>query len=353
MEFHPTLKCVDELSEPLSICFNKSLSEGTIPDIFKCAAVVPICKGGDRSIPANYRPVSLTSVIMKVFEKIVRKAIVSHLDVNDVMNSTQHGFRKGRSCISALLGVYDEIMHSLMDPEVQCVDMILLDFSKAFDRVDHHILLHILKSYGITKQLGTWISQFLIGRSQYVQIPGENSYSNVIVSGVPQGTVLGPVLFLAIIADINKDVTYSSVSSFADDTRMYKSVKCPTDCDNLQKDLNVVYEWATENNKKFNIEKFQYVCYHTKHSVNMNNVYLSPSHDMINPVESLRDLGVIMANFCCFNAHIDKTDLSCSRLIGWILRTFSKRDKCTLLTLFKAVVRPLLEYACQLWSPAQ
>ena len=114
---------MDELSEPLSICFNKSLSEGTIPDIFKCAAVVPIYKGGDRSIPANYRPVSLTSVIMNVFEKIVRKAIVSHLDllVNDLMNSTQHGFRKGRSCISALLGVYDEIMHSLIDPEVQCV----------------------------------------------------------------------------------------------------------------------------------------------------------------------------------------------------------------------------------------
>ena len=105
---------------------------------------------------------------MKVFEKIVRKAIVSYLDVNDLMNSTQRSFRKGRSCISALLGVYDEIMHSLMDPEVQCVDMVDLDFSKAFDRVDHHILLHKLKSYGITKQLGIWISQFLIGRLQYV-----------------------------------------------------------------------------------------------------------------------------------------------------------------------------------------
>ena len=99
---------------------------------------------------------------------------------------------------------------------------------------------YILKSYGITKQLGIWISQFLIGRSQYVQIPGGNSESNVITSGVPQGTALGPVLFLAIIADKNQDVTYSSVSSFADDTRLYKSLKCPTDCDNLQKDLNVV-----------------------------------------------------------------------------------------------------------------
>ena len=193
---------------------------------------------------------------MKVFEKIVLKAIVSHLDVNDLMNITQHGFRNGRSCISALLGVYDEIMHSLKDHEVQCVDMVHLDFSKAFDRVDHHILLHKLKSYRITKQLGIWISQFLIGRSQYVQTPGGNSESNVIASGVPQGTVLGLVLFLAIIDDINQGVTYSSVSSFAYVTRLYKSVKCPTDCDNIQKDLNVVYEWATENNIKFNIEKF-------------------------------------------------------------------------------------------------
>ena len=197
------IKCLDELSEPLSICFNKSLSEGMILDIFKCAAVVPIYKGSDRSISANYRPVSLTSVIMKVFEKIARKALVSHLDVNDLMNSTQHGVRKGRSCISALLGVYDEIMHLLMDPEVQCVDMVHLDFSKTFDRFDNHILLHKLKSYRITTQLGIWISQFLIGRLQYVQIPGGNSESNVIDSGVPQGTALGPALFLAIFADIN------------------------------------------------------------------------------------------------------------------------------------------------------
>ena len=102
---------------------------------------------------------------------------------------------------------------------------------------------------------------------------------------------------------------------------------------------------------KFNIEKFQYVCYHAKHSVNINNVYLSPLYDLINPVESLRDLGVIMANSCSFNAHIAKTVLSCSRLIGWNLRTISKRDKCTMLTLFKAVVMPVLEYARQLWSP--
>ena len=102
---------------------------------------------------------------------------------------------------------------------------------------------------------------------------------------------------------------------------------------------------------KSNIEKFQYVCYHTKHSVNINNVYLSLSYDIINPVESLRDLGVIMANSCSFNAHIAKTVLNCSCLISWILCTFSKRDKCTMLTLFKAVVRSVLEYACQLWSP--
>ena len=212
--------------------------------------------------------------------------------------STQHGFRKGRLCISALLGVYDEIMNSLMDPGVQCVDMVHLDFSKTFDRVDHHILLHKLKFYGITKQLGIWISQFLIGRSQYVQIAGENSEINVIASGVPLDIVLGLVLFLAVVADINQDVTYSSVSSFADDTRLYKPVKCPTDCDNLQKHLNVVYEWATENNMKFNIEKFQYVCYHTIHSVNI--VHLSPSYDIINPLESLRDLGVIVSNSSFF-----------------------------------------------------
>ena len=133
--------------EPLSVCFIKSMDQGSIPDFLKTAAVVPIHKGGSKSDPANYRPVSLTSVIMKIFERIMRKATVEHLDMNQLMNKSQHGFRKGRSCISALLEVYDNIMSSISNPNVNCIDMVYLDFAEAFDKVDHHISLLNLFGY--------------------------------------------------------------------------------------------------------------------------------------------------------------------------------------------------------------
>ena len=117
-------QCCENIAEPLSVCFNKSIDQGSIPDFLKTAAVVPIHKGGSTSDPANYRPVSLTSVIMKIFERIMRKAIVEHLDNNQLMNKSQHGFRKGRSCISALLEVYDNVMSSISNPNVNCIDMV-------------------------------------------------------------------------------------------------------------------------------------------------------------------------------------------------------------------------------------
>ena len=135
-------------------------------------AVVPIHKGGSKSDPANYRPVSLTSVIMKIFERIMRKAIVEQLHNNQLMNKSQHGFRKGRSCISALLEVYDNIMSSISNPNVNCIDIVYLDFAKAFDKIDHHILLYKLKQFGITKQVGIWLASFQSDCKQFVQIPG-------------------------------------------------------------------------------------------------------------------------------------------------------------------------------------
>ena len=140
---------------------------------------------------------------MKLSERIVRKVIVNNLDTNMLMNNSQHGFRKGSSCLSALLEVYDEIMISISDPDVNCVDMVYLDFAKAFDKVDHHILL--------PKLVGIWLASFLSDRKQFVQISGGISECGQVSSGVPQGTVLGPVLFLILIADITKNVKFSKI----------------------------------------------------------------------------------------------------------------------------------------------
>ena len=151
----------------LLLIFSQSLSHGVIPKSWKRAAIIPIYKSGDKTVPSNYRPISLTSVICKVLERIIRKQVFSFLDQKGCLNSTQHGFRPGRSCLSALLDVFDNIMH-MLDSD-SSVDMVYLDFSKAFDKVDHGILLHKLRALGITGNIGIWLFHFLTDRSHFVR----------------------------------------------------------------------------------------------------------------------------------------------------------------------------------------
>ena len=157
-----------------------------------------------------------------MFEKVIRKYMVQYLEENNLFNPNQHGFRQKRSCLSQLLAHYEEILCQLEDN--LGIDVAYLDFSKAFDKVDFHILLKKIKSLGIGGKLGRWLYDFLSNRSQTVIVNGIKSKRIFVTSGVPQGSVLGPLLFLILIGDIDKDVQHSFVSSFADDTRAFKSV---------------------------------------------------------------------------------------------------------------------------------
>ena len=170
------------------------------------------------------------------------------------LNNTQHSFRSGRSCLSALLDVFDDLMHMFSSDTT--VDKIYLDFSKAFDKVDHGVLLHKHKDLGITGKLGIWFFQFLTNRTHYVRIPGGISKASPVLSGVPQGTVLGPLLFLIMISDINKGTTSSKLISFADDTRVYSNIAEEDDCDNLQYGLNSIYNWTVHNNMFLTLKSF-------------------------------------------------------------------------------------------------
>ena len=170
----------------------------------------------------------------------------SFIDKKGCLNSTQHGFRSGHSCLSALLSVFDDIMHMLEDGG--SVDMVYLDFSKTFDKVDHSILLHKLKALGIIGHLGICFLNFLTRQSYFVRLPGAISGDSPVLSGVPQGTVLRPLLFLIMFADINKDISESNLISVADDTRIYSKIDDVTDCNTLLQDLNHVHDWASTNN---------------------------------------------------------------------------------------------------------
>ena len=300
----------------------------------------------------NYRPVALTSHLIKVFEKVVRSHIVNFMSDHTLFNSTQHGFRGGHSCLSQLLNHFDKITCELESGKG--VDVIYLDFAKAFDKLDHGITLKKLEFLGIKGLLGRWIATFLTNRTQSVVIDGHKSSPKPVISGVPQGSVLGPLLFLVLIGDIDKEVMEAFLSSFADDTRVGKGISTPADTVLLQSDLNAVYNWSVINNMLFNSDKFELVRYESKASkqTQAETSYSSNDGSIINETKHVRNLGVTLSNDATFNQHItDRCELVKAK-VAWILRTFHSRDRLPMLTLWKTLVLCHLDYCSQLWSPS-
>ena len=196
-------------------------------------------KRGDRSLPENCRPITLTSISCKILEHVVHSNIMTHLDKFNVLDDAQHGFRKKRSCISQLLTTVDDFANCLKNH--QQIDAILLDFSKAFDKVDHEGLILKLEHLGVRNSLLDWVRSFLIGRNQRVLVEGASSTPTKVLSGVPQGTVLGPLFFLIYINDISQGLTKGTkIKLFADDSLLYRTIRTPHDAKILQKDLDTL-----------------------------------------------------------------------------------------------------------------
>ena len=344
------LKCKEEYATALKILWRNAFDKGVTPSSLKQPVVVPIFKGGEKANPSSYRPISLTSHIIKVFEKVVRKAIVNHLENKSLFNKNQHGFRHGHSCLSELLAHYEQIMTEISDKNG--VDTIYLDFAKAFDKVDFLTLLKKLEKIGIGGKIGRWIYSFLYERQQIVVVNGARSQPTKVLSGVPQGSVLGPILFLIMITDIDTDIKDSVVRSFADDTRVSKSIATINNGTLLQNDLNLIYDWADRNKMKFNSNKFELLRYRIKgNNIQDCTSYTTDSGEQIEEKNLVKDLGVLISNDCSFSKHIDKVAKSMRNMSSWILRTFETRDKLTLLTVWKTLVLPIHDYCSQLWSP--
>lgn len=343
-------KCAPALVKPLKIMMKKSLKNADIPQIWKEAIITPIYKGkGDKTDPAQYRPISLTCLIIKLLERIIRSYLIQFLEVNDAFPNSQHGFRPNRSTVTQLLEQYEAILDALGTQSN--IDIVMLDYAKAFDKINHSILLHKLKELGISGNLGKWIGNFLLNRTQRVSINGQMSSASKVVSGVPQGTILGPVLFLIYIADIGDQVTKSTLSSYADDSKAHKTIRNKQDGKDLQIDINKLYEWTNTNLMEFNSAKFEVLRIGKNELLKQEIQYKTPEGKCIPSIEVAKDLGVHFNNQGTFSDHVQLKSAKAKQMTGYILRTFLTRDREVMLTLLRSLVFPILDYGSIVWNP--
>ncbi|KAI8514938.1 hypothetical protein Bbelb_075290 [Branchiostoma belcheri] len=241
-----------EIAPVLTNIFQHSLNTAEIPKDWRDANICAIFKKGDRAVPSNYRPVSLTCISCKLLEHIIHSQIMKHLESYSILTDYQHGFRAKRSTETQLILTVHDIAGALNSKRQ--VDLAILDFTKAFDKVPHGRLILKLEYYGIQGPTLNWLKAFLTNREQTVVVEGKASAPVKVASGVPQGTVLGPLLFLLYINDL-PDQLDSNVRLFADDCLLYVELSTQTDSQLLQKDLNTLEEWQSKWLMQFNPEK--------------------------------------------------------------------------------------------------
>ena len=327
-----------------SLCklFNRSLGEGYIPSEWKLANVVPVYKKDEKDHVENYRPISLLCIISKVLECCVLNRINDRLE--DLIADCQHGFRSGRSCVTNLLETLDYI-GAILDRAGQ-VDCVYLDMSKAFDKVRHDLLMEKLRDAGFRGNLLKWFCVYLCGRRQRVTVLGATSRDLPVTSGVPQGSILGPALFLLYVNNLADSILNSKVAMFADDTQVYKAVMSEDDGASLQQDLDNLSSWSAASGLAFNDKKCKL------QTITRKRKPICTSYEVngctIKSCEVERDLGVSLACDLTWHAQVSHQAARANKLLGYVRRNsrfihsiYVRR------TLYLGLVRAHLGYATQ------
>ena len=334
----------DSLVDALFLMYTASIKTGVLPEDWKLANITPVFKKGSRKLVSNYRPISLTSLIVKVLEKLIRGWIQTHLDHNEILRGTQHGFRSGRSCLTNLLSFLDYVTDKVDNGED--VDIVYLDFSKAFDKVPHKRLVYKLSQYNINPFLVKWIESWLHDRKQRVVLNGIQSEWLGVKSGVPQGSVLGPLLFIIYINDIDIGLN-SNISKFADDTKLAGRVKKYEGSFNIQRDIDKLIGWANKWQMEFNTDKCKVV-----HIGKSNNCF---SYEMggqwLAESDREKDLGIVVSQDLKTHVQCLEARNKANRMLGIINRNVSYKSKDVITKLYNSYVRPHLEYCIQAWRP--
>jgi len=336
----------NEISPVLTFIFNQSIKSGIVPDDWLVANIFALHKKGPKDLPENYRPISLTSICSKIVEHIIHSSICRFLEDNNILTPRQHGFRTHHSCESQLILAVDDWAKAL-DSGFR-TDIAIFDFSKAFDSVPHQRLLRKIESYGIQGNTLKWISSFLSSRRQRVVINGSQSPWTSVISGVPQGTVLGPLLFLLYINDIT-DGIQSDIRLFADDCILYRVIKTSDDTSRLQEDIDRLHFWTKNWQMNFNTKKCHVLSISRKREKPVLTYKIGSEH--LSEVDSYPYLGVTISCDLKWHLHIDNSCLKASRVLNFVRRNIYHCSPEAKALAYTSLVRPHLEYAASVWDP--
>ena len=338
--------CAEEISPVLKVIFTKSFTTGTLPKDWLTANICPVHKKGRRDDASNYRPISLTSICSKVLEHIIYHNIMKHLNSNNILIENQHGFRANHSCVTQLLTLTEDISYAL-DHRKQ-VDVILLDFAKAFDTAPHQRLFTKLHFYGIQNDTYNWIKAWLSNRTQQILLDGITSSSVAVTSGVPQGTILCPLMFLLYINDITTNIK-SPLRIFADDCLLYRVINSPEDTIILQQDLDQISDWVKIWQLRLNVTKCALIrCSRSLtpivHHYTLNNSFLKETDQHLY-------LGIMLNKTLSWLSHISNIAKKASNTLNFIKRNLSDCSREVKAQAYLTMVRPQMEFASVVWDP--
>ena len=345
---HPHLLklCTPTIYEPVTSLFNSIIKTQLIPEEWKIHKIIPVPKNADPTLVQNYRPISLLCVLSKVLEKLIYNKIIDF--IKPQITSQQFGFLKHRSCLTQLLSSYSEVVDFLNSGD-SC-SVVYLDLAKAFDKVPHNELLYKLWITGITGNLWKWFRNYLSNRSHFVQFDSSCSDHLPVLSGVPQGSILGPLLFILYINDMPSAITSSSIYIFADDTKLIKRSSVQSDLSSLQTDLDNILKWCNKWCLSLNASK----CVHVKFGRGCSSPSLKLGNSVIQSLETHKDLGVTVHCTFSWTCHIDLICRKAYCSLSLIRRnTQIYHNQITKRKLYNIIclVRSNLTFCSQLWRP--
>ena len=339
------------LVNPLHCIINKSLREGIFPALLKSARICPIFKKGDKMNCGNYRPISLLSNLSKIFERIYFNQLEHFLNVNDLIYNLQFGFRKKYSTNHALLSIVEQIRHNLDNGSFACG--VFVDLEKAFDTVNHKILLSKLDHYGIRGRANEWVKSYLSNRDQFVNLNNCTSSKNSIKCGVPQGSILGPLLFIIYINDMNKAIANCVTHHFADDTNLLYAHKDPNVIRKVvNKDLDLLFQWLCANRLSLNVSKTEFIIFRPPKKNLSDRIVLTLNNTKIFESLKIKYLGLLMDTRLNWKAHIHELSKKLSQAIGMIYKIRQSCNHQVLLSLYHAIFNSHMTYGLPIWGNA-